>query len=30
VDLTYAQAGPDADILGVAEHYLDKVFTITM
>ena len=30
VDLSYAQAGPDAEILGVAEHYLDKVFTITM
>jgi len=30
VDLTYAQAGPDAEILGVAENYLDKVFTITM
>ncbi len=30
VDLSYAQAGPNADILGVAEHYLDKVFTITM
>ena len=29
VDLSYAQAGPDAEILGVAEHYLDKVFTIT-
>jgi len=30
VDLSYAQAGPDAEILGVAEYYLDKVFTITM
>ena len=30
VDLTYAQASPNAEILGVAEHYLDKVFTITM
>ena len=29
VDLSYAQAGPDAEILGVAEHFLDKVFTIT-
>jgi predicted NBD/HSP70 family sugar kinase len=30
LDLSYAQAGPDAEILGVAEHYLDKVFRITM
>ena len=30
IDLSYAQAGPDAEILGVAEHFLDKVFTITM
>ena len=30
IDLSYAQAGPNADVLGVAEHYLDKVFTITM
>ncbi len=30
VDLSYAQAGPNAEVLGVAEHYLDKVFTITM
>ena len=30
LDLSYAQAGPDAEILGIAEHYLDKVFTITM
>jgi len=29
LDLSYAQAGPDAEILGVAAHYLDKVFTIT-
>ena len=29
VDLTYTQAGPDAEILGLAEYYLDKVFTIT-
>ena len=30
LDLSYAKAGPDAEILGVAEHYLDKVFTITV
>lgn len=30
IDLSYAQAGPNAEVLGVAEHYLDKVFTITM
>ena len=30
VILTYAQAGPDAEILGLAEHFLDKVFSITM
>ena len=30
LDLSYAQAGPDAEIVGIAEHYLDKVFTITM
>ena len=30
IDLSYAQAGPNADVLGVAEYYLDKVFTITM
>lgn len=29
LDLSYAQAGPDAEILGVAQHFLDKVFTIT-
>ena len=30
IDLSYAQAGPNAEVIGVAEHYLDKVFTITM
>lgn len=29
VDLSYAQAGPDAEIIGIAHHYLDKVFTVT-
>ena len=30
LDLSYAKAGPDAEILGVAEYFLDKVFTITL
>ena len=30
LDLSYAQAGPDAEILGVAHHFLDNVFTVTM
>ena len=30
LDLSYAQAGPDAEILGIAQRFLDKVFTITM
>lgn len=29
LDLSYAQAGPDAQALGLAQHYLDKVFTVT-
>lgn len=28
--ITYAQAGPDAPGIGLAKHYLDKVYTITM
>ena len=30
LDLSYAQAGPDAESVGVAQHYLDKVYTVTM
>ena len=30
VDLSYAQAGPNAEIFGIAQHFLDKVFTVTM
>ena len=30
LDLSYAQASSDAVLLGVAEFFLDKVFTITM
>lgn len=29
LDLSYAQAGPDADILGIGHYFLDKVFTVT-
>ena len=29
LSLSYAQAGPDAQIVGLAQHYLDKVFTVT-
>lgn len=30
LDLSYAQAGPDADCVGLAQYFLDKVFTITL
>ena len=30
LDLSYAQAGQDAKLLGAAEYYLDKVLTITL
>ena len=30
LNLNYAQAGPDAEALGIAHYFLDKVFTITM
>ena len=30
LDLSYAQAGPDAEFVGIAQHFLDKVYTITM
>ena len=30
LDLSYAQAGPDAECIGIARHFLDKVYTITM
>ncbi|MDO4868013.1 MAG: ROK family transcriptional regulator [Clostridia bacterium] len=29
LDLSYAQAGPDAASVGIAQYFLDKVFTIT-
>ena len=29
LSLDYAQAGPDAQTVGLAQHYLDKVFTVT-
>ncbi|MBQ8110241.1 MAG: ROK family protein [Clostridia bacterium] len=29
LDLSYAQIGPDAESIGIAHHFLDKVFTIT-
>ena len=29
LSLSYAQAGPDSQIIGLAQHYLDKVFTVT-
>lgn len=29
LDLSYAQAGPDAESIGLAQYFLDKVFTIT-
>ncbi len=29
LSLSYAQAGPDAQVIGLAQHYLDKVFTVT-
>ena len=30
LDLGYAQAGPDAESVGLAQYFLDKVYTITM
>ena len=30
LNLNYAQAGPDAEVLGIAHYFLDKVFTVTM
>lgn len=30
VDLAYAQAGPDAEAVGIVQHYLDKVYAVTM
>lgn len=30
LDLSYAQAGPDAECVGLARYFLDKVYTITM
>ncbi len=29
LDLSYAQAGPDAESVGLAQYFLDKVYTIT-
>ena len=29
LDLNYAQAGPDAESVGLAQYFLDKVYTIT-
>ena len=29
LELSYAQAGPDSESVGVAQHFLDKVYTIT-
>lgn len=29
LDISYAQAGEDAESIGIAMHYLDKVYTIT-
>ncbi len=30
LELSYAQAGPDAESVGLAQYFLDKVYTITM
>ena len=30
LNLNYAQAGPDAEVLGIAHYFLDKLFTVTM
>ena len=30
LDLNYAQAGPDAEIIGIGHYFLDRMFTITM
>ena len=29
LDISYAQAGPEAESIGLAQYYLDKVYTIT-
>lgn len=30
MDLSYAQSGPNAESIGLAQHFLDKMYTITM
>ena len=29
LDISYAQAGPDAESIGLAQYFLDKQYTIT-